>query len=97
MPALGADIFSCYTEKHYLKRKVQSHDKRKRNRLKDALFVDNMIDLFLFVNLAKHLHKILAQMHAVRMLQLACGDNNYFNLHVVYFYLLFILNSISEQ
>jgi len=43
---------------YHLKSKVQSHDKRKRNRLKDALFVENVIDLFRFYNLAKHLYII---------------------------------------
>ena len=35
----------------HLKREVELDNKRKRDCLKDALFVDNMIDLLLLVNL----------------------------------------------
>jgi len=46
---------------YHLKSKVESHDKRKRNRLKDALFVENMVHLFRLYNLAKHLRIILTK------------------------------------
>ena len=35
----------------HLEREVESDDKREGDRLKDALFVDDMVDLLLLVNL----------------------------------------------